>query len=192
MSRFPDFATLAFDAAADAPRPTPRRRPGWETPEGIAVKPAYGAGDVAGLDFLDAYPGPRALSARPLPDHVRDQPVDHPPVRGLLHGRGLQRLLSPQPGGRAEGPVGRLRPGHPPRLRLRPPAGEGRRRHGRRGHRLHPRHAHPVRRHPARPDERVDDHERRGAADPGALHRRRRGTGRAAAPSSPGPSRTTS
>jgi methylmalonyl-CoA mutase len=35
-------------------------------------------------------------------------------------------------------------------------------------------------RHPARPDERVDDHERRGAAGAGALHRRRRGAGRAA------------
>ncbi len=45
-------------------------------------------------------------------------------------------------------------------------------RHGRRGDRFHLRHAHAVRRHSARPDERVDDHERRGAADPGALHRR--------------------
>ena len=34
--------------------------------------------------------------------------------------------------------------------------------------------------HSARPDERVDDHERRGAADPGAVRRGRRGTGRAA------------
>ena len=42
------------------------------------------------------------------------------------------------------------------------------------------RHAHAVRRHPARPDVGVDDHERRGAAGDGALHRRRRGTGRAA------------
>ena len=55
-----------------------------------------------------------------------------------------------------------------------------RRRHGRRRDRFDLRHAHAVRRHPARPDERVDDHERRGAADPGALRRRRRGTGRAA------------
>ena len=42
------------------------------------------------------------------------------------------------------------------------------------------RHAHAVRRHPARPDDRVDDHERRGAAGAGAVHRRRRGAGRAA------------
>jgi hypothetical protein len=41
-------------------------------------------------------------------------------------------------------------------------------------------------------DERVDDHERRGAADHGALHRRRRGAGRARRTSSRAPSRTTS
>ena len=34
-------------------------------------------------------------------------------------------------------------------------------------------HEDPVRRHPARQDERVDDHERRRAAGPGELHRRR-------------------
>ena len=39
---------------------------------------------------------------------------------------------------------------------------------------------------------RVDDHERRGAAGAGLLHRRRRGAGRAAGPARPAPSRTTS
>src|SRR5678809_489780 len=29
----------------------------WLTPEGISVKPVYGPDDVAGLDFLDGYPG---------------------------------------------------------------------------------------------------------------------------------------
>ena len=42
------------------------------------------------------------------------------------------------------------------------------------------RHAHAVFRHSARPDERVDDHERRGAADSGAVRGGGRGTGRAA------------
>ena len=46
----------------------------------------------------------------------------------------------------------------------RSPARARRRGHGRRRDRLDPRHAHPVRPHPARSDERVDDHERRGAA----------------------------
>ena len=44
----------------------------------------------------------------------------------------------------------------------------------------HLRHAHAVLGHPARPDERVDDHERRGAAGPGALHRGGGRAGRAA------------
>ena len=125
-------------------------------------------------------PRHRALRARPLPDDVRHPALDHPPVRRLLHRRGIQRLLPPQHRRRPEGPVRRLRSRHPSRLRQRSSAREGRRRHGRRGDRLHLRHAHAVRRHPARPDVRLHDHERRGAADPRALHRRGRGTGRAA------------
>ena len=53
-------------------------------------------------------------------------------------------------------------------------------------------HEDPVRRHPARPDERVDDHERRRAAGAGGLHRRRRGAGRAAGQARRARSRTTS
>ncbi len=70
-------------------------------------------------------PGPRAVPPRALPDDVHHPALDHPPVRRLLDRRGVQRLLPPQPGGRPEGPLGRLRPRHPPRLRLRPPAREG-------------------------------------------------------------------
>ena len=124
--------------------------------------------------------GRRALSARPLPDHVRQPALDHQAVRRLLDGGRFQRVLSPQPRRRAKGPFGRVRPRHPPRLRLRSSARDRRRRHGRRGDRFHLRHAHAVLRHSARPDERVDDHERRGAADPRAVRRGRRGTGRSA------------
>src|SRR5688500_5798642 len=92
-------------------------------------------------------------------------------------GRGFQRVLPPQPRGRPEGTGGGLRSRHPPRLRFRPAARLGRCGHGGGRHRFHLRHAHAVRRQPARPDERVDDHERSGAADPGALHRGGRGTG---------------
>ena len=120
----------------------------------------------------------RPLCPRPLSDHVCRQPLDHPPVCRLLDRRGLQRLLPPQPRRRSEGAVDRLRSGHAPGLRFRPPAGEGRRRHGRGGHRQHLRHADPVRRHSARPDVGVHDHERCRPADPGPLCGRRRGTGR--------------
>ncbi len=134
----------------------------------------------------------RALPARPLPDHVRHPAVDHPAVCRLLHRGRFQRLLPPQPRGRTEGPLGRLRSRHPPRLRLRPSARLRRRRHGGRRDQFDLRHAHAVLRHPARPDDRVDDHERRGAAGAGALHRRRRGTGRAAGEALAARSRTTS
>ena len=94
-------------------------------------------------------PGHRALPARPVPDDVRHPAVDHPPVRRVLHGHGVERVLPAQPRRGPEGPLDRVRPGHPPRLRLRPPAGRRRRRHGGRRDRLDLRHAAAVRRHPA-------------------------------------------
>ena len=69
---------------------------------------------------LDTFPGEPPYRARPVPDDVRQPAVDHPAVRRVLHRRGIQRLLPPQPRSRAEGAVGGVRPGHPPRLRLRP------------------------------------------------------------------------
>ena len=123
-------------------------------------------------------PGPRPVPARPVPDDVREPAVDDPPVRRVLDRRGVQRLLPAQPRRRPEGPVDRVRPRDPPRLRQRPPARRRRRRHGRRGDRLDPRHAPAVRPHPARPDERVDDDERRRAAGARALRRGGRGAGR--------------
>ena len=72
-----------------------------------------------------------AVPARALPDDVHHPAVDDPSVRRVLDRRGVQRLLPAQPRGRPEGAERRLRPGHPPRLRLRPPARPRRRRHGR-------------------------------------------------------------
>ena len=60
-------------------------------------------------------------------------------------------------------PFRRLRPRDPPRLRLRPRAGRGRRREGRGRDRLGRGHEDPLRRDPSRPDVRLHDHERRGA-----------------------------
>ena len=152
----------------------------WQSPEGIGVKRLYTPADLEGLDALDTFPGLTPFLRGPYPAMYTDPAVDDPPVRGLLHRRGVQRVLPSQPRGGPEGPVGRVRPRHPPRLRLGQPARRGRRGHGRRGDRLDLRHAHAVRRHPARPDERVDDHERRRAAGAGALHRGGRGAGREA------------
>ena len=65
MSSFPDFSTLAFDDQVTvAPVPA---SPAWETPEGIAVKSAYGAADIAGLDDLAGYPGLAPFVRGPYP-----------------------------------------------------------------------------------------------------------------------------
>ena len=101
----------------------------WITPEGIDVKPVYIAADrdaaVAAGYPLDSFPGAAAVRPRALSDDVRQPAVDHPPVRRLLHRGRVQRLLPPQPGRRPEGAVGGVRPGHPPRLRLRSSARAG-------------------------------------------------------------------
>src|SRR5689334_13933352 len=51
----PDFTKL--DLAADLAAPSPPPGEPWLTPEGIAVKTVYAAGDRAGLDFVDGLPG---------------------------------------------------------------------------------------------------------------------------------------
>ena len=156
------------------------------------IKPLYTAADLEELEALDTLPGAAPVPARPARDDVREPPLDDPPVRRLLDRRGVERLLPREPRGRPEGALGRLRSRHPPRLRLGPPARDGRRRQGRRRDRLGRGHEDPLRRHPARPDVGLDDDERRGAAGARLLHRRRRGAGRRRRRSSPGPSRTTS
>jgi hypothetical protein len=145
-------------------------------PRATFAKNFFEAGGIVTTDGGAA--GPAALPARALRHHVRDAALDGPPVRRLLHRRGVQRLLPAQPrAGRRGCPSPSTSPPTAATTRTTR-ASSGDVGHGRRGDRLDPRHADPVRRHPARPDERVDDHERRGAAGDGAVHRRRRGAGR--------------
>ena len=101
--------------------PTSRRR--WDSPEGIGIRPLYTADDTARARLPRHLSGDRAVPARAVPDDVHDPAVDRAPVRGVLHRRGVERVLPAQPRRRAEGPVDRVRPGHAPRLRLRPPPG---------------------------------------------------------------------
>jgi methylmalonyl-CoA mutase len=55
MSQLPNFAAFDF---ADTPVPAGNGAAApWMTPEAIAVKPTYCEADLAGLDFLDTYPG---------------------------------------------------------------------------------------------------------------------------------------
>jgi len=72
MSQIPNFANVDF---ADAPvAPVKKSAPAWTTPEGITVKPSYGEGDLAGLDFLDTYPGKPPFLRGPYPAMYAAQP----------------------------------------------------------------------------------------------------------------------
>ena len=71
MSRIPNFATVDFAGAA----PKPASADGaWLTPEGIAVKPVYGAEDVRSLDFLETFPGIPPYLRGPYPTMYVTQP----------------------------------------------------------------------------------------------------------------------
>ncbi|MBO1907270.1 methylmalonyl-CoA mutase [Microvirga sp. 3-52] len=73
MTSIPDFPSVAF---ADAPlaSSSPQQAEPWLTPEGIAVKAAYGAEDRAGLDFLDTLPGIAPFLRGPYPTMYVNQP----------------------------------------------------------------------------------------------------------------------
>jgi methylmalonyl-CoA mutase len=72
MSRIPDFADIVFERIATT-APSGSADP-WLTPEGILVKPAYGEADLAGLDFLETYPGIAPFLRGPYPTMYVNQP----------------------------------------------------------------------------------------------------------------------
>src|ERR1700681_3115492 len=72
MSRIPDFANVAFEPAAVA-APAGKAEP-WLTPEGILVKPGYGEADLAGIDFLETWPGIAPFLRGPYPTMYVNQP----------------------------------------------------------------------------------------------------------------------
>jgi methylmalonyl-CoA mutase len=72
MTQVPHFASVDFtdtapSPAADAGKP-------WMTPEGIPVKPSFGESDLAGIDFLDTYPGKAPFLRGPYPAMYAAQP----------------------------------------------------------------------------------------------------------------------
>jgi methylmalonyl-CoA mutase len=72
MSQVPNFATVDFadtPVAAAAQTAAP-----WVTPEAIPVKPVYGESDLAGLDFLNTYPGKAPYLRGPYPAMYAAQP----------------------------------------------------------------------------------------------------------------------
>ena len=72
MSRLPDFSKVQFresavEARAGSVEP-------WLTPEGIPVKPAYDEHDLAGIDFLNTWPGIAPYLRGPYPTMYVTQP----------------------------------------------------------------------------------------------------------------------
>ncbi len=72
MASIPDFTQVDF--AEPALAPIDRSQQPWVTPEGIAVKPVYGPEDLAGLDFLNTYPGIPPYLRGPYPTMYVTQP----------------------------------------------------------------------------------------------------------------------
>ncbi len=72
MSRLPDFTKLDWQE----PKAAPALAAGepWLTPEGIAVKSAYGEADLNGVDFLDTWPGLPPYLRGPYPTMYVTQP----------------------------------------------------------------------------------------------------------------------
>ncbi|MBZ0148652.1 MAG: methylmalonyl-CoA mutase [Pseudorhodoplanes sp.] len=72
MTGIPDFAKVDFVQSKVA-APTVAAEP-WLTPEGIPVKSVYGADDLAGIDFLDTWPGIAPYLRGPYPAMYVNQP----------------------------------------------------------------------------------------------------------------------
>src|SRR5512143_2401769 len=74
MTRIPSFAEVKFDDASGTDAAAPASANSWQTPEGIAVRPAYVAGDLSGLDFLDGMPGVAPYLRGPYPTMYVQRP----------------------------------------------------------------------------------------------------------------------
>ncbi|MGF0536914.1 methylmalonyl-CoA mutase [Agrobacterium sp. ES01] len=72
MSKIPNFSETSWTT----PNAPEARHDGavWNTPEGIAVKSAYGEGDLDGLSHLDTYPGTAPFLRGPYPTMYVQQP----------------------------------------------------------------------------------------------------------------------
>ena len=72
MNQVPNFAKVDFaDAGAI---PAAAKAAPWATPEGIPVQPVYGEADLAGIDFLETYPGKAPYLRGPYPAMYAAQP----------------------------------------------------------------------------------------------------------------------
>ena len=178
MSRIPNFADIAFEATAPA-QPAGGAEP-WLTPEGIPVKPGYSEADLEGIDFLETWPGIAPYLRGPYPTMYVNQPWTIRQYAGFSTAEDSnafyrRNLAAGQKGLSVAFDLATHRGYDSDHPRVSGDVGMA-------GVAIDS--IYDMRTlfcgHSARPDERVDDHERRGAADPRAVRRRGRGTGRAA------------
>ncbi len=73
MTSIPKFTDVEFQATREQ-APGAGSASAWQTPEGIAVKPVYDAGDLARLDFLDGLPGVPPYLRGPYPTMYIQRP----------------------------------------------------------------------------------------------------------------------
>ena len=73
MTRIPAFNEVNFEQASGGSAGRAEAS-AWQTPEGIAVKPAYGREDIAQLDFLDGMPGVPPYLRGPYPTMYLQRP----------------------------------------------------------------------------------------------------------------------
>ena len=78
MSTLPDFTTVPSPGSATAPTsastPPAESATVLQTPEGIDLAAVYGPTDLAGVDFLDTYPGVAPFLRGPYPTMYVNQP----------------------------------------------------------------------------------------------------------------------
>ena len=74
MTRIPSFADVKFEESNATAVAAPDAAAAWQTPESIAVKPVYGACDIARLDFLDGFPGIAPYLRGPYPTMYVQRP----------------------------------------------------------------------------------------------------------------------
>jgi methylmalonyl-CoA mutase len=70
----PDFSNASLGELASAGHGAAPEQAPWVTPEGIDVQPVYTRADVAGLDFLNTYPGIAPYLRGPYPTMYVNQP----------------------------------------------------------------------------------------------------------------------
>ncbi|WP_309084121.1 methylmalonyl-CoA mutase [Chelativorans sp.] len=68
----PDFSAVAWSPPAGIEPGWPQGR--WKTPEGIAIRRAYGAADITDLPYLDTYPGLPPFIRGPYPTMYVQRP----------------------------------------------------------------------------------------------------------------------